>query len=124
MILPNKSKNIFIISFLTCKSFYGIMSVIQCDLQGQRVDFKVKFLKIIFVTNPIINKHHNLIIMYRRIHLWNYFGDSRTSSRSEKKFQDQNVKTNIIFRLKVLNVKNVNIIVRSSENKCNTYFFV
>ena len=47
----------------TCKSFYGIMSVFQGDLRGQRVNFKVKFLKIIFATNTNINKHHNLIIM-------------------------------------------------------------
>ena len=38
------------------------MSVIQGDLQGQRVNFNVKFLKIICVTNTNINKHHNLII--------------------------------------------------------------
>ena len=48
---------------LTCKSFYGIMSVIQSDLQGQRDYFKVKFRKKIFGTNTNINKHHNLIIM-------------------------------------------------------------
>ena len=36
---------------LTGKSFYGIMSVIQGDLQGQRVNFKFKCLKIILVAN-------------------------------------------------------------------------
>ena len=34
----------------TKKYIYGIMSVIQGDLQGQKVDFRVKFLKnIIFI---------------------------------------------------------------------------
>ena len=47
----------------TCKSFDGIMSVIQGDIQGQRVELKVKFQKRIFVTNTNINKHQNLIIM-------------------------------------------------------------
>ena len=36
---------------LTCKLFYGIMYVIQGDLQGQSANLKGKFLKIIFVTN-------------------------------------------------------------------------
>ena len=44
---------------LTCKSFYGIMSVIQ----GQRVNFELKFMKKIFVTNTNINKKHILIII-------------------------------------------------------------
>ena len=48
---------------LTFKCFYGIMYVIQGDLQGQKVNFKLKFLKILIVTDAKINKHHNLIIM-------------------------------------------------------------
>ena len=48
---------------LTCKSFYGIISVIQRELQGKMINFKVIFLKIIFVINTKINKHNNLIIM-------------------------------------------------------------
>ena len=48
---------------LTYSLFNGIMYVIQGDLRGQRVNFEVKFLKIIFVTNTNINKHHNIIIM-------------------------------------------------------------
>ena len=39
------------------------MYVIQGDLQGQKVNFKLKFLKILIVTDAKINKHHNLIIM-------------------------------------------------------------
>ena len=48
---------------LSCKSFSGIMSVIQGDFQGQRFNFKAKFLKILCATETNINKHYNLIIM-------------------------------------------------------------
>ena len=42
------------------------MTVIQGDLRSERVNFKVKFLRIIFVTNrpTNINKNRNLLIIY------------------------------------------------------------
>ena len=49
---------------LTGKSFYVIMFVIQGDFQGQRVNFKVKFIKIFFSTNT------NIIVVAMLI---NYF---------------------------------------------------
>ena len=40
----------------TAKSIYGIMCVIRGDLQGQMVNSKVKFLKIIFLINTNSSK--------------------------------------------------------------------
>ena len=42
----------------TGKSFYGIMFVIQGNLNDQLVNFKFQFLKILFLTSSNINKHH------------------------------------------------------------------
>ena len=48
--MPNKTSNMTVIpnSHGTEKSIYGIMVVIQGDLQGRKVNSKVKFLKILF----------------------------------------------------------------------------
>ena len=40
----------------TGKSIYGTMFVIQGDLQGQKVNSKVKFLKILFLINTNSSK--------------------------------------------------------------------
>ena len=41
---------------LTGKFIYGIMFVIQGNLQGQKVNLMVKFLKILFLTNTNSSK--------------------------------------------------------------------
>ena len=47
---------------LPANSCYGVMFVIQSDLQGQWVNFKFNFLKILFLTNTNVNKHHDCVI--------------------------------------------------------------
>ena len=43
----------------TEKIIFGIILMIQAHLQGQKVNFKVKFLKMSFLTNIIRNKYNN-----------------------------------------------------------------
>ena len=45
---------------LTEKNIFGIILMIQVYLQGQKVKFKVKLLKMTFLTNIIRNKYNNL----------------------------------------------------------------
>ena len=45
---------------LTEKIIFGIILMIKVHLQGQKVNFKVKLLKMSFLTNIIRNKYHNL----------------------------------------------------------------
>ena len=46
---------------LTEKIISGIILMIQIHLQGQKVNFKVKLLKMSFLTNIISNKYNNSI---------------------------------------------------------------
>ena len=45
---------------LTEKIIFGIILLIEAHLQGQNVNFKVKLLKMSFLTNIIRNKYNNL----------------------------------------------------------------
>ena len=45
---------------LTEKIIFGIILMIEVHLQGQKVNFKVKLLKMSFLTNIIRNKYNNL----------------------------------------------------------------
>ena len=45
---------------LTEKIIFGIILMIEVHLQGERVNFKVKLLKMSFLTNIIRNKYNNL----------------------------------------------------------------
>ena len=45
---------------LTEKIIFGIILMIEVHLQGQKVIFKVKLLKMSFLTNIIRNKYNNL----------------------------------------------------------------
>ena len=40
----------------TGKFIYGIMFVIQGDFQGQKVNFKIKFVKLLFLINENSSK--------------------------------------------------------------------
>ena len=45
---------------LPVKIIFAIILMIQVHLQGQKVNFKVKLLKMSFLTNIIRNKYNNL----------------------------------------------------------------
>ena len=77
---------------LTGKFISGIILMIQGHPQGQKVNFKVKLLKMSYLTITIRNKCNNSIWcdFDYRIYLWYYYGDSRSSSRSKGQFQGQN----------------------------------
>ena len=44
----------------TEKIIFGIILMSEVHLQGQKVNFKVKLLKMLFLTNIIRNKYNNL----------------------------------------------------------------
>ena len=70
---------------LTRQSISEIIVFIQSDHQGQKVNFNVKWEKISFLTNTARNVICNTFfcgILTKKIKLWHYFVDSRSSSRS------------------------------------------
>ena len=56
----------------TEKNIFGIILMIEVHLQGQKVNFKVKLLKMTFLTNIMRNKYINLFWchFYCIIYFW------------------------------------------------------
>ena len=54
---------LYVHRILSRKSIYGIVIVIQGDLHGQKVNLKVKFLKILFLTTTNIRKSNKVGII-------------------------------------------------------------
>ena len=70
------------------------MFVIQGDLEGQKVHFNVKFLKILFSINTNSSKFTNTyfyVILIEESLFGDSFGDSKDILISKSKFQDQDV---------------------------------
>ena len=69
------------------------MFVIQFDLRGQKINFKVRFLKILFLIIKIAaNVIHNFyVILNRESICGGSFGDSNDILISKSKFQVQNL---------------------------------
>ena len=55
---------------------------IQSHLEGQKVNFKVKYDNISSITNTVRNAYNSSFSWTDKIQLWHYFGDSRPCSMS------------------------------------------
>ena len=75
----------------TEKSIYGIMFVIQGDLQGQKVNSKLKFSKILFSIKTSSSKCNTYfyVILIQNAFVVIHLVISRTSYISNSKFQDK-----------------------------------
>ena len=69
---------------LSGQSISEIILIIQGHLRGQKVNFKVKYAEILFLTSNARNMCNTYFSwdFDWKIYLWYYFEDSRSSSRS------------------------------------------
>ena len=86
----------------TGKFISGVILMIQGHLEGQEVNFKVKWMKMSFLTNTIRNKCNKSFWcdFDYGIYLWYHYGNSRSSSRSKGQFQGQSCEKNIFNKYK------------------------